>query len=118
MSIGMTVDEFWNGDPMLPIYYRQAHRQKIEDASREAWLHGIYVKYALGDVLASAFNSQAQQLYPTEPIRMTPLTRKERRQKEREAKAELIRYLNSLGGDLDEPLEAEFEEELEEADEF
>ena len=47
MSYGMTYDEYWNGDNLLPRYYRQKHKIEIDRANRQAWLQGAYVYKAI-----------------------------------------------------------------------
>lgn len=43
LSIGMTEDQYWNGDCVLPKYYREAERLRQERVNQEAWLQGMYV---------------------------------------------------------------------------
>ena len=47
MSYGMTYDEYWNGDNLLPRYYRKKHEIEINQANRQAWLQGAYVYKAV-----------------------------------------------------------------------
>lgn len=47
LAMGMSLDEYWNGDAELPRYYREAHRLKRQQANTDAWLHGFYVYQAL-----------------------------------------------------------------------
>lgn len=43
LSIGMTEDQYWNGDSVLPKYYREAEKLRQERFNQEAWLQGMYV---------------------------------------------------------------------------
>lgn len=47
LAMGMTADEYWNQDPELCIYYRDAHRMKRQQAEEDAWMHGFYTYSAL-----------------------------------------------------------------------
>lgn len=47
ISIGMTPDEFWCGDPLLVIYYRRANKLKNERKNSELWMQGAYVYEAI-----------------------------------------------------------------------
>ena len=50
LSIGMTYDQFWNDDPMLAKYYREAEEIRNERKNQELWLQGMYIYEALCDV--------------------------------------------------------------------
>lgn len=47
LSIGMTAEEFWEGDLALPIFYREAEKirqeREFKKADHDAWLNGRYV---------------------------------------------------------------------------
>ena len=48
--MGMTYDEYWNGDAELPRFYREAHRLRRIQENHNAWLHGLYVYHAMSSV--------------------------------------------------------------------
>ena len=50
LSIGMTYDQYWNGDCTLPKYYRKADGIRKERRNEELWLQGMYIYEALCDV--------------------------------------------------------------------
>lgn len=62
VAMGMTPDEFWNGDTRNIRAYRKAHLIKRQLAEEEAWLHGLYV----GSAIAAALSKDAR--YPEQPI--------------------------------------------------
>ena len=66
LTIGMTVEQFWEGESTLPIFFRQAAREKAEaDREREnylAWLNGRYVLEAIAACFAKNHH------YPDEPL--------------------------------------------------
>ena len=81
LSIGMTPEQYWDGDPMLAKYYRQADELRNERKNQELWLQGLYVYEALCDVApimhAMAKKGTKAQPYPERPY---SLTEKQRRQ--------------------------------------
>lgn len=51
LAIGMTPSEYWDGDPELPRYYREADEIRQKRIHDEAWLNGLYVYEALQAIL-------------------------------------------------------------------
>lgn len=47
LSIGMSLDEYWNGDCHNAVYYRKADKLKRQRANEDAWLQGAYVYSAI-----------------------------------------------------------------------
>ena len=43
----MTEAQYWDGDPALPRYYREADGLRMERQNEEAWLQGMYVYDAI-----------------------------------------------------------------------
>lgn len=88
LSIGMTYEQFWEGDPALTTYYRHANELKIERKNQELWLQGLYIYEALCDV-APIMNAMAKKgtkprPYPGQPYAVTEKQRKrEAEEKER-----------------------------------
>ena len=50
LSIGMTLDQYWDGDSTLVKYYRKAEEIRNEKRNQELWLQGMYVYEAICDV--------------------------------------------------------------------
>lgn len=50
LSIGMTAEQYWDGDPTLARYYRKADEIRKERRNEELWLQGMYIYEALCDV--------------------------------------------------------------------
>ena len=42
MMLGMSPDEYWNGDPLAALPYRAKYRQKLEYDNFIAYLRGLY----------------------------------------------------------------------------
>lgn len=76
LSIGMTYDQFWNGDPELAKYYRKADELNRQRRNQELWMQGLYMRDAVMQVLAK---EPEKCPYPDEPY---PLNEKERKQQE------------------------------------
>ena len=70
MSIGMSYDEFWNGDNELPKMYRKAHKLKLREANQLAWLQGAYVYAAISDLAPAlkAFSKATPRKYMEKPF--------------------------------------------------
>lgn len=50
LSIGMTPEQYWDGDPALAKYYRKSDEIKCKRRNEELWLQGLYIYEALCDV--------------------------------------------------------------------
>ena len=51
MSIGMTYDQYWNGDVWMVRDFLKAHKLKLEEQNRHAWIQGLYVYSAIGSMV-------------------------------------------------------------------
>lgn len=76
LSIGMTYDEYWYGDPSLVVAYRKAEDIRTHRKNWEMWMNGRYVYDAIIRLIPSL-----NMWKPKEPIEYMkepyPLTRKE-----------------------------------------
>lgn len=86
MSIGMTYEEYWNGDPSLVKAYRKAEDIRSHRRNQDMWLLGRYVYDGIMRLIPS-FNP----LKPKDPIAYIeepyPISEKDVRNRElREAK--------------------------------
>lgn len=50
LFIGMTYEQYWEGDSWLVKYYRKAYEMRQEEQNRAAWLHGMYIYEAIADI--------------------------------------------------------------------
>jgi hypothetical protein len=72
MSIGVTFDEFWHGDPEIVRFaiemdtIRQRNESILSDVA--AWNTGRYVMLAVSTVFSHAFSKSSTAKYPAEPI--------------------------------------------------
>lgn len=56
LAMGMSSDEYWNGDAQACVAYRKAHKERLELQDAMLWRQGLYVYHALCAV-APYFNS-------------------------------------------------------------
>lgn len=65
LSIGMTADQFWEGECTLPVFYRQAYtikqKREFDDMDFNAWLQGRYITEAILACFAKDYE------YPIKP---------------------------------------------------
>ena len=75
LAIGMTYDQYWNGDPTLVKHYRKADEIRKERRNEELWLQGMYIYEALCDVSpvlhAFAKKGTKPQPYSEKPYAIT-----------------------------------------------
>ena len=79
LSIGMTYEQFWDGDPMLCKYYREAEEMRNEKKNQELWLQGMYIYEALCDI-SPVLHVFAKKGTKPQPYSDTPyaITKKQR----------------------------------------
>ena len=80
----MTPEQFWDGDPLLAKYYRQADELKQKRRNQDLWLQGMYIYEALCDV-APIFQAFAKRGTKPAPYSDHPysLTTKEREEEKK-----------------------------------
>lgn len=96
MSIGMSYDEYWNGEPELVKYYREAYLLKGKQRNQELWLQGYYVYNAVATALGNGFRKKGTSptSYIEKPIPMNRLEIKEDQEhKEKEQIAKIMSYV-------------------------
>ncbi len=79
LSIGMTPEQYWDGDSQLAKYYRKADELNRQHKNQELWLQGMYIYEALCDV-APIFHAFAKRGTKPTPYTDHPylITTKER----------------------------------------
>ena len=91
MAMGMSVSEFWDGEPTLARYYRKAYELRQEVINNWEWRMGAYTFSAIATVLGNAFKKKGQkpENYLDKPL---PLHEKT----EEEKKAEIVAQNNKF----------------------
>lgn len=68
LAMGMSAEEYWEGDNTLPLFYRKAYKLKVKNEREEknffAWLQGRYI----ADAISTCFSRGAS--YPKEPYEL------------------------------------------------
>lgn len=93
MAIGMTPDEYWDGEAELPKYYRKADELRRKRENERLWLQGAYVYEAIADMVpvlhAFAKKGAKPTPYPKEPYALTEKEVKERRERNDQIEADV-----------------------------
>ena len=97
MALGMSYDEYWNGDPFLVYDYIEADAERQIRKNQEAWLQGAYICEAVQVAIAQSFSKNRSNLptYPDKPYDLTPAFETAEEKEKREAKAAEA-YMESL----------------------
>lgn len=89
LSLGMTYDEYWEGDPEMTKHYREKYRCEMDQKNTELWLMGVYIYEALMDVapLINLFDKHRKAIpYRTEPYPLTKRDNSKRQDREEKQK--------------------------------
>ena len=76
MSIGMTYEQFWYGDPWMVVSFRKAHELRNEMLNQQLWLQGLYIHNAVDAVISTALNKR--KTYIEKPIDINECTSAEK----------------------------------------
>lgn len=103
MAIGVSFDEFWNGDYTRLKFYYDAYQLMLEERNREMWLQGFYVFDAVSVAISNAFRQRGQQpsKYMEKPIRLTEMSEIEKEQEAEKTLESFKTQLRSLTGRLE-----------------
>lgn len=106
MSIGMSYDDFWNGDVCMVRAYRKAQELRDRRKNHDLWLQGMYVYEALCDAsplfrFSMKSGTIKAEPYVKEPYPITAEEVRERnareaRKKEERMKAEFAAWAESI----------------------
>lgn len=95
LSIGMTYEQFWEGQPSLVVFYRQADEINRRRRNQEMWLQGRYIYNAIGSFaeILPAFPKKGAKVQPylEEPFPITLLEAQEREERKKKEKMERIK---------------------------
>ena len=81
LAIGMTPEQYWEGDPALVKYYRKADEIRLERLNQEKWLQGMYIYEAICDAspILHSFAKKGSKPHPYTD-KPYPITDKQRKQ--------------------------------------
>lgn len=98
MSLGMSYDEYWNGDVWMIEAYREMDNLKRQRKSEEMWLQGLYIYNAVSVSINNALLKKGArpQKYMEEPIRVVPYSKEEKDAIAERERQKTIDYFNRL----------------------
>ena len=93
MAMGMSYEQFWDGDTSAHKMYRIAKKKRLSEQNQIAWLQGMYFYVALVSVApyVKAFSKAKPRPYMEEPIDLWEEERKRREENEAKARFERMR---------------------------
>ena len=97
MALGVSADEFWNGDYTMLKFYVNKHKIAVEQRNEELWLQGVYFYEALCVALSNTFSKGAKAKYPDKPHRLTDLSEEEKELEKQKKVEEFRSQLMALG---------------------
>lgn len=92
MSIGMTYDEFWYGEPERARYYRDSHILKCKSKNQELWLQGMYFIHSI----TVALDPKGKAKYPEKPFDIFPKTEAEKKAEAERERRKVIDFFTQL----------------------
>ena len=116
LSIGMTYEQYWEGDCMLAKYYRQAEELRNEKRNQELWLQGAYFYEVMCDIapILQAFAKKGTKPtpYTDKPY---PLTAKQVKHDEEEKQRKLAekgkRFMEAMRASVNRKFEEKTQEQ-------
>lgn len=95
LSIGMTYEQYWEGQPSLVAYYRKADEMTRKRKNQELWLQGFYVYNAIGSFaeILPAFPKKGAKVKPylKEPLSITTADADAKMEREKKARVDRIK---------------------------
>ena len=88
LAIGMTFEEYWEKEPNLVKYYREAHKYKSKMKNEQLWIEGMYFASAI------ACNFDKKVKYPEKPFDIFPKSELEKKQEQENNRKKLIEYFS------------------------
>ena len=90
LSIGMTPEQYWDDDCTLVRAYRDANEMRRDEQNYFAWLQGMYIYHALGDIspVYRTFKPSKPKPYLKEPLPLTEKESKERKERDERLRVE------------------------------
>lgn len=94
LSIGMSYDLYWHGEPWLVKAFRQAEEMRVDRMNYEKWLQGLYVYQAIGalqPILNPFSKKHKADEYIKEPIAITERARNQKALEEANKTADFLK---------------------------
>lgn len=92
LSIGMSYELYWYGDPLAAKRYFEADKLRQERTNADAWLQGVYMAYAIQSTIGNAFlgKSKPPFEYPKEPLFAKRIEDEKEAEREKREKQEAV----------------------------
>ena len=99
MAMGVSYDEFWNGDYTKLKYYVEAYKQRLKDRNTELWLQGVYVYEAVNVALYNLNKKKSAPMehYTKEPHKIFPPTKQEEEEEKKKMVEDFRAALMAFG---------------------
>lgn len=96
--MGMSADEFWNGEPCLAVAYRKAQELRNEQSNDHAWWQGLYIYDAIYTITQNILRKKGQRpkTYPQEPYQLGKKTDAEKNELQKRERKKAIAYFDDL----------------------
>ena len=96
MAMGMTYEQFWDGDTSAHKMFRRAKKLRLTEQNEIAWVHGLYIYNAMLCVApyVKAFSKAKPKPYINEPFDIWEEDRK--RKEDLEAKKKFERMMAKM----------------------
>ena len=110
LSIGMTPEQYWDGDCTLPKYFRKAEELRNDKRNEELWLQGMYIYEAICDVapILHAFAKKGTKPTPY-AAKPYPLNEKQIRKDEEEKQRKIAekgkKFMDALAASVNKKFE-------------
>lgn len=93
LKMGMTYEQYWDGDVSAHKAYREAEEMRVRDRNFQAWLQGMYVYEAIADLAPAlkAFSKSRAKPYAKEPYILFEDDKRKKEEEEQRKKYERIK---------------------------
>ena len=66
---GMTIEEFWNGEPRVLCSYIKRHELELDEMNYQSWLIGLYAHKAVSSAIINYFSDKnTSDMYFDKPL--------------------------------------------------
>lgn len=98
MSYGMTLEQYWDGDPTDAVYFRKLNEMQQDRMNERLWLQGMYIYDAILRLAPAlqAMGGSKPEPYPEKPYQIRPQTKEEQKDTEKQQMLNMQAYLERL----------------------
>ena len=112
MTVGMTYEQYWYGEPEMFAAYADFYKRKSKSEFVErdtlAWMISSYVDAAVGHVMSAAFGERGKPKshYPDQPVYVTEIDEnakaKKREREARKFESNFLAAVHNMGKSIEE----------------